>query len=511
MRYRCAVLLSMILFLTVSPLDSIPPAPGNRLPPGPHAVGFSVMETLDGTRTFLSSPARAVRIYLWYPAAHSNDSPMTFKKYLDLANTDFIHSQGGPGEYDPAIPIVRGLSPEDLEHLARSETGAVLNGRAEEGKFPLVLVGQGLYYESPVTHSLLCEFLASHGYVVATCPLTGTDSRFVRLNPVDLDTQVRDLEFVMDRVRRMGNVNPADTGFLGFDMGGMAGLVFAMKNPTVKAFLSMDAGILFPHSSNLPGSSPHYNEDKFVIPWMHLTQRRFYHGAKERNPDLLSLYDRKGYGDSYLFLFDGVTHASFTSYAMVENKNAVPAYWGPDSTPEKKPSSGEIYRIICRMAGGFFDRYLKENPKALDFVKMDCQPPLPGIPVTVQYKKGTGAPLCMDDFIGIIFDEGIERAVSLVKDELKISRKLRGFSEPDINRLGYKFLYFWGRPEAAVSVFLLNARLYPESGNVYDSLGEAYLVSGDRELAVKNYQKSLKLDPRNNNAREQLKRLQAGP
>jgi cytochrome c-type biogenesis protein CcmH/NrfG len=43
--------------------------------------------------------------------------------------------------------------------------------------------------------------------------------------------------------------------------------------------------------------------------------------------------------------------------------------------------------------------------------------------------------------------------------------------------------------------------------NVYDSVAEAYAVNGNRELAVKNYQRSLELDPKNTNAAQQLKKL----
>lgn len=45
------------------------------------------------------------------------------------------------------------------------------------------------------------------------------------------------------------------------------------------------------------------------------------------------------------------------------------------------------------------------------------------------------------------------------------------------------------------------------SANVYDSLAEAYALNGDQELAIKNYEKSLALDPQNANAVEQIKKL----
>jgi tetratricopeptide (TPR) repeat protein len=53
----------------------------------------------------------------------------------------------------------------------------------------------------------------------------------------------------------------------------------------------------------------------------------------------------------------------------------------------------------------------------------------------------------------------------------------------------------------------LNVEAYPASSNVYDSLGEAYMIHGDKELAIRNYKKSLDLEHRNTNAVEKLKEL----
>lgn len=48
---------------------------------------------------------------------------------------------------------------------------------------------------------------------------------------------------------------------------------------------------------------------------------------------------------------------------------------------------------------------------------------------------------------------------------------------------------------------------YPKSANAYDSLGEAYMLVGNTELAIENYEKALALNPDNKNAVENLKKL----
>ena len=81
-------------------------------------------------------------------------------------------------------------------------------------------------------------------------------------------------------------------------------------------------------------------------------------------------------------------------------------------------------------------------------------------------------------------------------------------SEPDLNRLGYKLLGA-GRWSDAIGIFQLNVETYPESGNVYDSLAEAYMDSGDKPRAIALYERSLALTPGNANAVRRLHRLGA--
>jgi tetratricopeptide (TPR) repeat protein len=80
------------------------------------------------------------------------------------------------------------------------------------------------------------------------------------------------------------------------------------------------------------------------------------------------------------------------------------------------------------------------------------------------------------------------------------------FSEPVLNQMGYQVL---GRDDAegAITLFKLNVEMYPESANVYDSLAEAYAKVGMKELAIKNYEESLRRDPDNKNAKQKLQEL----
>ncbi len=81
-------------------------------------------------------------------------------------------------------------------------------------------------------------------------------------------------------------------------------------------------------------------------------------------------------------------------------------------------------------------------------------------------------------------------------------------TEAQVNALGYRLMNA-NRLDEAIEIFKLNVEAFPRAWNVYDSLGEAYMKKGNRELAIKNYEKSLELNPQNGGAMEALHRLRA--
>jgi CubicO group peptidase (beta-lactamase class C family) len=81
-------------------------------------------------------------------------------------------------------------------------------------------------------------------------------------------------------------------------------------------------------------------------------------------------------------------------------------------------------------------------------------------------------------------------------------------SEATVNNSGYTLMGS-RKMEDAILVFRKNVELHPDSWNAYDSMGEAYMTNGDKELAVKNYRKSVELNQSNENGMAALKKLTA--
>ncbi len=107
-----------------------------------------------------------------------------------------------------------------------------------------------------------------------------------------------------------------------------------------------------------------------------------------------------------------------------------------------------------------------------------------------------------------ILEEGIPNARARYA-ELRKEYGEQGFGETMLNRLAYELLGS-DKVAEAIALFELNVEAYPEAFNTYDSLGEAYMIHGEAELAIANYERSLELNPDNGNAVEMLKKLREG-
>lgn len=98
------------------------------------------------------------------------------------------------------------------------------------------------------------------------------------------------------------------------------------------------------------------------------------------------------------------------------------------------------------------------------------------------------------------YDDALTGFIELHKQD---STKIY-ITEFEVNTIGYRLLRK-KEYSSAIKVFEMNTELYPESDNVYDSLGEAYLRNGDSLQAFKNFQKSLELNSGNKRAKEFVK------
>lgn len=171
-----------------------------------------------------------------------------------------------------------------------------------------------------------------------------------------------------------------------------------------------------------------------------------------------------------------------------------------DFVSDENPNK-ERAREMLRMLGSINDHLGNIEPSG-ERVNMWCH----------TCHRGRPRPMTLAEELGERYRaDGLEAAMEHYEElrEGFLTAGAYDFGESGLNGFGYELMSD-EHYEDAIAVFSRNTELFPESGNVWDSLGEAYLASGDEEQARIHYEKSLSLNPRNQNARQVLEELGDG-
>ena len=255
-----------------------------------------------------------------------------------------------------------------------------------------------------------------------------------------------------------------------------------------------------------------------------------HNGADEGFRADMLLHREKGYGAVVMVNSD-------TGQIMDEIFRAIAREYGWD---EYLPAEVETIAVAPERLAGYAGRYLINPDHVLNvtleggrlfaqhtrgakselfpisettFIRQDAPLRLTFAPDKLTFPAGTSFPDAprLADGTAIPYEllqaGKVDEAVAAYRRIKKEKPDNVSVSEQRLNTLGYELR--WAKKlREAVAVFALNAELYPQSFNVYDSLGDAYAESGDKELAVRNYRRSLELNPKNANAARMLKKLE---
>lgn len=110
-----------------------------------------------------------------------------------------------------------------------------------------------------------------------------------------------------------------------------------------------------------------------------------------------------------------------------------------------------------------------------------------------------------NELLDNINEKGIDLASEIF--DSRIDREGYYVSENELNVVSYKLLQADRAPLAA-RVLEMAIEVYPEAFNLYDSYGEILRELGRLDESIKNYEKSLELNPKNENAKQMLKEIQ---
>jgi dienelactone hydrolase len=327
------------------------------LTPGGHAVGFTMIVETDVQRSALapaSGMGRQVPIAIWYPARTSGQQPMRLRDYVVTGARSLVGIEPAdprePIEAFAAAALARGSARADVERLLDSTGIAVRDAQRARGQFPLLLFAHG----SVETESVMCEYLASYGYVVAAVRSRGANDPEYRLSRENLDAVVADQDFVAARMLREPNVAPTPVGIIGMSNGSIVALALQLRRP-VSAIVSLDGGIGEDAGGIYLRERSGGDLGALRAPILH-----FY---APNNPHL-NLEHLRSYNSAQrtLVFVRGMRHIDFLAYPSFEQQ--LPGFSGPDVAADAQPGFVWVNRYTLH----FLDTHMRGSQHGTRFM-----------------------------------------------------------------------------------------------------------------------------------------------
>ena len=244
----------MINLLLVA-LACVPLSPGPTvwlgLAAGPHSAGFR-------------QAGAGNAVSLWYPATEG-EIAMTLRRYYGAESARAYESfLAGAG-----VPATTARAILDTAMAAREDAPPA------PGRYPVVLIAQGNGHAAP-DQAVLAEFLATHGYIVVTTPSPMVDTPMTSEEQVGpfAERQAGELQRALALVARtLPAADATRAGVIGHSFGARAALLLAMRDPRIKALVSLDGGIGTATAIASLRAAPSFDAAKAAAPILHFYER----------------------------------------------------------------------------------------------------------------------------------------------------------------------------------------------------------------------------------------------
>ena len=477
---------------------------------GPHLVGLKVVDQYDYSRTYrartndLGLPyqgerARPLQTLIWYPAEKTALKPMTVGDYANLAATETSFDK-------PLLSVDSKHWIDGIKPTLTTSMWAVRDAPPVSGRFPIVIYAPSFSAMS-WENADLCEYLASHGYVVIASPDMGASTRDMTSDLDGIDAQARDISFLIGYAQTLPNTDMSAIAVAGFSWGGISNLFAAAQDNRIDALVALDGSMRY-----YPGlvKEGDVHPEQMTIPLLFFAQggmtledkERYLNSEKNQGPSVLNAWT---HGDLVLVRMLGLVHVEHSSMYQ-RNEDDWKSFPQQQIADYGREDGIAGYAWIARYTVQFLDAYLKHDAAAMAWIKKT--PAENGVPqhlLSVSYRPAKGRPASLESFRAEVGRQGFDHAEEIYA---AMRKELPDFKldESAVNNWGYELMTDNHLSEA-IDIFQLNVKNYPDSGNAYDSLGEAYMKSGRKQLAIDSYKKSLEKDSSNDNARQKLKEL----
>jgi tetratricopeptide (TPR) repeat protein len=458
---------------------------------GPFQVGFSSYKIHDSSRTYLNGKdtiSRPLLVHFWYPAPEKCEGQaLTFRHYIDLIaeRDDFSKSQAdinnetyyyikGYSDYakqnfglDTSIGVQ-----QILDSPVSAKSGMPLP--TTEPRFPLIIYAPSNGKVSVQNHSL-CEYLASHGFLILSVASAGPTSRNRENMPKSTIAQVMDMEHILNYVEDSLNIQYTGLGLFGFSSGGNAITIFQMRNKQVNAVLSMDGSQEYSYYMQLY-KMKEYDLEKATVPYLSIVNNF-------NDYSIYPFYASNTGTEKFIFRMNYLNHYGFISYWR----------FFESCLPGSDLSNMSIsYESMNELILAFFSKYLYDEPFLFDnrhFAEGDNE-----YMIEMEIDFSNITTLC-----NTLLDNNMDLAAKQVeanKDEFIAGRNQLNLLARMVNN-----------KEQSIWLYQESLKYEPDSWKTYYDMAITYKNHGDITLAKNALMKAQEMNPENSEIENLLNKI----
>jgi len=380
---------------------------------------------------------------------------------------------------------------------------AVKGAAPAAGRFPVVVYAPS-YSASAMENADLCEYLASHGYIVLAAPSMGARSRTMTSDLEGLESQAADIGWLVAHAKTLPAADLDRVAVVGFSWGGLANVLAAAKDERIRAIVSLD-GSVRGYREYIDGgkdAAKYVTASRVAIPLLYVSRRTpaFEELNRKEVDSRFSFMNTMKYSDVYIVTMYPMQHMDFSSYAQ---RFAGDGAFGDYTRDEVALAHSWTARYVQR----FLDGYLKDDAAGLAFVNnTPAANKVPGHMLSTDIRRNGGnqAPT-RENFVARLAADGFDKAIPLY-DGLAGQEGAFKLTPDDV--------YFWGaglaragKTREAMEIFRLGTHLQPREAAMFDGLAEMQARLGQRDEALRNYRHVLELDPAHRDALRMVKEL----
>ncbi|MCB0279037.1 MAG: hypothetical protein KDD94_06030 [Calditrichaeota bacterium] len=473
----------------------------NELKFGPHAIAFEQFDVIDYSRTYRNK-TRSFRLSAWYPVKNSGQS-VQMRDYIRAERTAIDFDT--PVTDQSMIEYLRSeygdRSDEQIKLFLDFKVKAASNGTILMKNLPLIIYSVA-YNGGGMENFAVCEFLASHGFVVVAVPSFSFDRPLMDSELIGLQTKVNDLQFALAESIKRFSTNDKSVGTIGFSNGGWADVVFGMLDSRVNTIVSIEGSIAFRDDHYL------YDYRKLFEPFSNFSflngslleiRRTAYYGTDAISPNEYTLTGHVPYTDSYYLGLKNMQHGSFMSITLIYDQ--ITGISSDDATIRTKQLT-----VMCNHIRQFLEAKLKNDPDAENQLKAPVKSQSDDFRLSHYPAKKMIA--IGEDYYNLLRSGKIDDAKQILLQSLADDSLAIPFSYRSIFNVAFQDFYLNQRYQDAwrlVNEIILY--VYPNDRRSLTLAGDVAVQMNRIEDAKKYYRQALTIEPDHQRTRSSLDKL----